>query len=142
MITLKQSNIIIESALARARQLGLPPIGAAVLDAGGHLKAFQAEDGLNFLRVRVCQAKAWGALGLGVGSDKIAERYESGGPNPGFIDALNALSGGNVIPLRGGLLVHGANGALIGAVGVSGALPEQDEDCAAAGIAALNADQA
>ena len=140
MITLEQSNIIIESALARARQLDLPPIGVAVLDAGGHLKAFQAEDGLNFLRVRVCQAKAWGALGLGVGSDKIAERYESGGPNPGFIDALNALSGGNVIPLRGGLLIHGAGGTLIGAVGVSGALPEQDEDCAAAGIAALNAD--
>ena len=141
MITLQQSNVIIEAALARARELDLPPIGAAVLDAGGHLKAFQAEDGLNFLRVRVCQAKAWGALGLGVGSDKIAERYESGGPNPGFIDALNALSGGNVIPLRGGLLVHDAAGTLIGAVGVSGALPEQDENCAAAGIAALSAKQ-
>lgn len=140
MITLKQSNAIIEAALARARELGLPPIGAAVLDAGGHLKAFQAEDGLNFLRVRVCQAKAWGALGLGVGSDKIAERYESGGPNPGFIDALNALSGGNVIPLRGGLLIHAPEGALVGAVGVSGASPEQDEDCAGVGIAALNFD--
>jgi uncharacterized protein GlcG (DUF336 family) len=137
MLTLQQSNTIVEAALAQARETGLPPIGAAVLDAGGHLKAFQAEDGLNFLRVRVCQAKAWGALGLGIGSDKIAERYEAGGPNPGFIDALNALSGGNVIPLRGGLLIHGPDGALIGAVGVSGALPEQDEDCARAGLDAL-----
>jgi len=139
-VSLQQSNAIIEAALVRSRELGLPPIGAAVLDAGGHLKAFQAEDGLNFLRVRVCQAKAWGALGLGIGSDKIAERYESGGPNPGFIDALNALSGGNVIPLRGGLLIHDREGALIGAVGVSGALPEQDEDCARAGIEALGLD--
>lgn len=140
-ISLQQSNAIIEAALAWARELGLPPIGVAVLDAGGHLKAFQAEDGLNFLRVRVCQAKAWGALGLGIGSDKIAERYESGGPNPGFIDALNALSGGNVIPLRGGLLIRAREGALIGAVGVSGALPEQDEDCARAGIEALGLDR-
>lgn len=137
MITLEQSNRIVEAALARARELDLPPMGAAVLDAGGHLKSFQAEDGLNFLRVRVCQAKAWGALGLGIGSDKIAERYESGGPNPGFIDALNALSGGNVIPLRGGLLIHDPQGTLVGGVGVSGALPEQDEDCARAGIKAL-----
>ncbi len=137
MITLIQSNTVIEAALARARELGLPPVGAAVLDSGGHLKAFQAEDGLNFLRVRICSAKAWGALGLGVDSDKIAERYESGGPNPGFIGALNALSGGNVIPLRGGLLIHGPDQTLIGAVGVSGALPEQDEECARAGIVAL-----
>ena len=71
-----------------------------------------------------------GRTGLGIDSNKIAERYEAGGPNPGFIDALNALSGGNVIPLRGGLLIHDPEGVLIGAVGVSGALPEQDEECA------------
>ena len=139
MISLKQANAIIAAALARARELELPPVGAAVLDAGGHLKSMQAEDGLSFLRARVCQAKAWGALGLGVDSGKIAERYEAGGSNPGFIDALNVMSGGNVIPLRGGLLIVDNNQQLLGAVGVSGALSEDDEECARAGIAAMHA---
>lgn len=139
MISLEQANIVITATLARARELGLPPIGAAVLDTGGHLKAMQAEDGLSFLRARVCQAKAWGALGLGVDTGKIAERYEAGGSNPGFIDALNVMSGGNVIPLRGGLLILDNNRQLLGAVGVSGALSEEDEECARMGIAALHA---
>lgn len=137
MITLEQANAVAAAALAKARKLKLPPIGVAVLDNGGHLKIFLAEDGLNFLRVKVCHAKAWGALGLGVDSDKIAERYESGGPNPGFINALNAMSGGNVVPLRGGVLLYDDQQQLIGAVGVSGALPEQDEACARAGKDAL-----
>ena len=137
MISLEQAKAVVAAALDKARQLELPPIGVAVLDSGGHLKIFIAEDGLNFLRVKVCHAKAWGALGLGVDTDKIAERYESGGPNPGFINALNAMSGGNVIPLRGGLLIYDPQQRLIGAVGVSGALPEQDEECARAGKDAL-----
>lgn len=133
MITLVQANLVIDAALARARELALPPVGVAVLDPGGHLKAVQIEDGLNFLRVRVCQAKAWGALGLGVDSSKIAARYESGGPNPGFIDSLNAMSGGNVVPLAGGLLLRDPDGSIVGAIGVSGAAPEEDEVSAAAG---------
>lgn len=137
MITLKQANIVIGATLAKAREMELPPIGVAVLDAGGHLKALQAEDGLSFLRVRVCQAKAWGALGLGVDSVKIAERYQSGGSAPGFIDALNAMSDGKVIPLPGGLLIHDTKQQLLGAVGVAGALSEQDEACARSGVEAL-----
>lgn len=134
MITLEQANKVVAGALARGRELSLPPLGVAVLDAGGHLKALQAEDGLSFLRVRVCQAKAWGALGLGVDSSRIADRYLSGGANPGFIGALNMLSGGNVIPLPGGVLIRDRGGCLLGAVGVSGAQSEQDEDCARHGI--------
>lgn len=137
MLTLQQAKLIIDVTFAKARELGLPPVGCAVLDGGGHLKAFQAEDGLAFARVIVCQAKAWGSLGVGVDSDKIAERYCSGGPNPGFINALNAMTGGYVVPLAGGVLIKDAAGNNIGAVGVSGAKPEEDEVCARAGVAAM-----
>lgn len=137
LLNLDQASAAIAATLAKARELGLPPIGCAVLDAGGHLKAFQAEDGLAFARVLVCQAKAWGSLGVGVDSDKIAERYVSGGPNPGFINALNAMTGGYVVPLAGGVLIKDADGRNIGAVGVSGAKPEEDDICARAGVAAL-----
>jgi uncharacterized protein GlcG (DUF336 family) len=135
-LTLSVANRIIETALSKARELNLPPMGCAVLDAGGHLKAFQAEDGLAFARVHVCQGKAWGSLGVGVDSDKIAERYVSGGANPGFINALNAMTGGKVVPLAGGVLIRDADGRIIGAAGVSGAKPEEDEVCARAGVEA------
>jgi uncharacterized protein GlcG (DUF336 family) len=133
-LTLSIANQIIAAALSKARELNLPPIGCAVLDAGGHLKAFQAEDGLAFARVHVCQAKAWGSLGVGVDSEQIAERYVSGGPNPGFINALNAMTGGKVIPLAGGVLIRNSDGVVTGAVGVSGAKPDEDAVCARSGI--------
>ncbi|MGI9301365.1 MAG: GlcG/HbpS family heme-binding protein [Gammaproteobacteria bacterium] len=133
-LTLDIANQIIDAALAKARADDLPPMGCAVLDAGGHLKAFQAEDGLAFARVHVCHGKAWGSLGVGVDSNQIAERYVSGGPNPGFINALNAMTGGKVVPLAGGVLLRNADGEIVGAVGVSGAKPEEDEVCARAGV--------
>lgn len=75
-LTLQQANQLIHAALALAREMNLPPVAVAVLDSGGHLKALQREDGVTFLRVRICQAKAWGALGLAQDSRQKAERYD------------------------------------------------------------------
>jgi uncharacterized protein GlcG (DUF336 family) len=55
---------------------------------------------------------------------------------PGFINALNAMTGGKVVPLAGGVLIRDADGRIIGAAGVSGAKPEEDEVCARAGVEA------
>jgi uncharacterized protein GlcG (DUF336 family) len=136
-LTLAQANQVIEAALGKAREMNLPPLGVAVMDAGGHLIALQRQDGLSFLRVRVCQAKAWGALAMGTHTRNLAERLRQGPNQEGFMVALNALSGGNVVPVPGGVLIRGKDGALLGAVGVSGAASEQDEACAVAGIEAL-----
>lgn len=133
-LTLQQANTIISGVLATARELGLPPLGVAVLDAGGHLKALQREDGLSFLRVQICQAKAWGALALGVNSRAIADRYVLDLHQQGFIDGLNALSAGRVVPLPGGVLIRDGSGTITGAVGVAGGPSDQDEICAMAGI--------
>ena len=135
-LTLKEANIIITTALETARNLGIPPVGVAVLDAGGHLVALQREDGLSFLRVKVCQAKAYGALALGVHSRHIASRFREGVNQQGFINALNDISNGNVIPVPGGVLIKDPQGRILGAVGISGASSEEDEACAAAGIEA------
>lgn len=136
-IKLEQANKIIAVALAKAREMKLTPVGVAVLDAGGHLVALQREDGLSFLRVQICQAKAWGALGVATHSRHIGERYQKGETQQGFIIALNAMTGGNVIPLPGGVLIRDKDGDILGAVGVSGAASEDDETCAAEGIQAV-----
>lgn len=136
-LTLQQANKLIEATLLAARQMDLPPVSVAVLDAGGHLKSLQREDGVSFLRVQICQAKAWGALGMTEDSRDIAARYTQSTQQQGFVNALNTMTNGGLIPLPGGVLIRDASEQIVGAVGVSGAASDDDEICAKAGIEAI-----
>jgi uncharacterized protein GlcG (DUF336 family) len=133
MIDLIHATTIVDKALSHGRSLGLPPLTVAVLDAAGYLVAFKREDGSSLLRPQIAQAKAWGALGLGMGARAIAQRATAA---PAFIAAVNALAEGRIIPVLGGVLIRAENKAIIGAVGITGAKSEQDEDCAVVGIVA------
>lgn len=133
-ISLAQAERIIDHALARGRALGLPPLTVAVLDIAGRLVALKREDHSSLLRPEIAQAKAFGGLAMGMGSRGLAKRAET---HPSFIHSLTMLAGGQLAPAPGGVLILDVGQALLGAVGVSGALPDQDEDCALAGIAAV-----
>ncbi len=139
MITLANAQTIIATALALARAEGMPPMSVAVLGGGAHLIAFASEDGSSLLREKISRAKASGALSLGVGSRALAKRAET---HPQFFNSLVGLAGGEIVPVPGGVLVRDGNGEIVGAVGVSGHLPDADEACAIAGIqaAGLTAD--
>ncbi len=138
-IQLQQARRIVDESLSRARGKGLQPLTIAVLDSGGHLVALGREDGSGLLRPQIAIGKAWGALGMGRGSRALAERAQA---HPEFFNALTAASGGRIFPVPGGVLVRDAANELLGAVGISGDLPDEDESCAVAGIeaAALRAD--
>ena len=133
-LTLALANQLIDAIFDEASRRDLPPIAAAVLDAGGHLKAMQRQDGLSFLRADICQAKAWGALALGTETRDLAERFAGDELQRGFMQALNAMSGGRIVPLPGGVRLCDTDGGTIGAVGVAGAASDQDEACALAAI--------
>lgn len=132
-ISLQSANAIVEAAFAKASELGLNPLSVAVLDAGGHLKALQRQDGASTLRPQIALGKAGGALALGVSSRAIAAMASD---RPTFISALAPLAPHGVIPAAGGVLIVDAAGAVIGAVGVTGDTSDNDEICALAGIAA------
>jgi uncharacterized protein GlcG (DUF336 family) len=133
MIDLAHATIVVDKSLEHGRTLGLPPLTVAVLDAAGCLVSFKREDGTSLLRPDIAQAKAYGALALGIGSRAIAQRASVA---PAFVSAVNALAGGRLIPVPGGVLIRSSSKAIIGAVGITGATSDQDEACAAAGIAA------
>ena len=135
-LTLQQSNDLIAEVLKTARSKNMPPIAVAVLDTGAHLKALQREDGVSFLRVQIAQSKAWGALGMASNTDALADRYNKDEQQRGFINALNAMTSGSVIPLPGGVLVKDKEGQIIGAVGAAGGDSNDDETCVIAGIQA------
>jgi uncharacterized protein GlcG (DUF336 family) len=136
-LTLGQATTIVESALKKGRELSLAPLTVAVLDAGGHLKALAREDRSGIVRPQIAIGKAWGALGMGVGSRTLAKRVAEQGPQQqAFFTALNAMSEGRVVPAAGGVLIRDGGGSIIGAVGISGDASDKDEACALAGIAA------
>ena len=133
ILKLAQASAIIDAALAEARKRRLAPIAVAVLDAGGHLIAFEREDGAGFVRFDIANGKAWGSLGMGFGTRELAARAAK---SPTFVAALAAATQGRMIPSPGGVLIVGADGEVVGAVGISGDAGDNDEACAMAGIAA------
>ena len=132
-LTLDQANTIVTAARAKGRELSLMPLTVVVLDAGGQIKASQREDGSSLLRPEIALGKAYGALALGLGGRELARRATA---MQGFMNALSDLSGGRAVPVPGGVLVCGADGVILGAVGISGDVSAQDEVCAVAGVQA------
>ena len=134
ILKLAQASAIIDAALAEGRKRSFAPLAVAVLDAGGHLIAFKREDGAGFVRFDIANGKAWGALGMGFGTRELAERAAK---FPTFVAALSATSQGRMIPSPGGVLIVGTDGEVVGAVGISGDVGDNDEVCAIAGIEAV-----
>lgn len=132
-LDLAQACSILDDALATARSRNFEPLAVAVLDAGGHLIAFKREDGAGFARFDIAYGKAWSALGMGFGTRELAER---GIRYPAFVASLAAVSHGRMVPSPGGVLIADSEGRLIGAVGISGDIGDNDEICAIAGIEA------
>jgi uncharacterized protein GlcG (DUF336 family) len=132
-LTLDMARSIADAVLAKSKELGLKPIAVAVFDDRGCLRAFAAQDGTSLLRGDVAQGKAYGALALGMGSRAIFKRAQE---QAYFVDAVNTLAQGRIIPVPGGVLMRDGAGILLGAVGVSGDTSDNDEACVLAGIAA------
>jgi uncharacterized protein GlcG (DUF336 family) len=131
---LAAARTLIDAALAKSVEIKLKPLAVAVLDARGCMIAFAAQEGTSLLREQIARGKAAGALALGMGSRAIFKRAEQ---QAFFIDAVNTLAQGAVIPVPGGVLIRDASGALLGAVGISGDTSDNDEICALAGITAV-----
>lgn len=138
-LTLETAVSISNHALAVGRELRTAPLTIAVLDAGGHLIALQRQDGASMLRPQIAIGKAWGAVALGKGSRLIAADAQQ---RPAFIGAVNNLADGNLVPAPGGVLIRDAQGAVIGAIGISGDTSDIDEQCAVSAVeaAGLKAD--
>lgn len=132
-ISLEQARAIIAGAFAKAASEGFKPLGVVVLDAGGHTTAFERQDGASAMRFKIAHGKAYGCIAMGLGSRALFERVQK---QAYFLDAMNALADGALVPVPGGVLVRDGKGTLLGAVGVTGDNSDNDELCAIAGVEA------
>lgn len=133
MLTLDQASRIVDAAFDEGRSRGFHPLCVVVLDAGGHALALKRDERASISRPEIATAKAAGCLGMGFGGREIARRAQA---MPTFIAALNDIFPKGILPVLGGVLIRGADGALLGAVGISGDTSDNDEICAVAGIEA------
>ena len=131
VLNLGTAQKIIEAALAHSKAEGYKPMGIAVLDASGHLVAYAREDGASMFRFEIAQAKAWGAVGMGVSSRVLGQCAKE---NPNFFVSLAATAAGKFLPQTGAVLIKNAAGEVIGAAGASGGTGEEDEAICTHGI--------
>jgi uncharacterized protein GlcG (DUF336 family) len=132
-ISIFKARVIIRKTLAKGREMDLKPLSVVVLDAGGHVKAFEREDGAAPGRFAIAHGKAYGAVMLGMAGKAQMARAEQ---QAYFMAAVNGVFGGQVVPVPGGVLLRDKRGAVIGAVGVTGDTSDNDSDAAMAGIEA------
>ena len=138
-ISLRKARTIIRKTLEKGREMELKPLSVVVLDAGGHVQAFEREDGAAPGRFAIAHGKAYGSVMLGMAGTAQMARAEA---QAYFMDAVNGLFGGQVVPVPGGVIMRDKKGAVIGAVGVTGDTSDNDAAAAVAGIeaAALTAE--
>jgi uncharacterized protein GlcG (DUF336 family) len=133
-ISLRRARTIIRKALEKGREAEMKPLSVIVVDTGGHIQAFEREDGASAGRFQLAYGKAYGSIMLGMAGTAQMARSEA---QAYFMAAANGAYGGNLIPVPGGVLVRDAKGKLLGAVGVTGDTSDNDAIAATAGIEAV-----
>lgn len=127
VLTLAGAQGLVEAGLAYAHAHHLRQ-SIAVIDAGGNLMCFVRMDDAQLAGMKMALGKAKTALLFQEPSKGFADRVAAG--------RLNVLALPDMVPADGGLLlVH--DGRIVGAIGVSGAAPEQDGQTAANAAASL-----
>lgn len=136
MLNLKTANAIVNHVIAAAESRDdLKPMTAVVIDAGGAVISAQRQDGASPIRIDLAKGKAYGAVMMGLSSRKLGERAEQ---QPYFVQAINALCDGSLVPVAGGVLIRDDSGSVIGAVGVTGDTSDKDEELAIAAVQSVH----
>jgi uncharacterized protein GlcG (DUF336 family) len=128
-LTLEEAQTVIAGAHEHAGQIGIR-ITVAVVDEGGHLQALGRMDGAPPLSAQIAESKAVGAAVWQRDGDALRQVHET---RAAFFAQVDRMVRMPMIPGAGSVLIR-RGGAILGAVGVSGGLPEQDKECAEAGL--------
>lgn len=124
-VSLEQAEQVIEAAKERAKEIGVP-MTIAVVDTGGNLVALVKMDDALLASLDIAIGKAYTAAAMKMGTADLASAVQPGQPLYGLEVAnqprpLVTFGGG--VPLQ-------VDGKVVGGVGVSGGMPEQDQEVA------------
>lgn len=123
--------ILTSGAEAKALEIGVA-MCIAVVDNAGFLIAFKRMDGGKELSTTLAQDKAHTAA---IAKKSTAD-YNAAAVPGSLVNGIQTAAAGRFSTVGGGIPVV-AGGAVVGAIGISGGAPEQDIECAEAGIEAF-----
>lgn len=127
-LDLEDARLLIKGASEKARDIGVP-MCVAVVDESGNLVAFERMDGGKTTSVIIAQDKAFTAAA----ARKATHEYNAANVPGNLAFGIHTEVGGRLSTVGGGLPVQ-VNGEVVGGIGLSSGTPQQDMDCAQAGI--------
>jgi uncharacterized protein GlcG (DUF336 family) len=132
-ITTEQAERVLKACIGTAGELGIS-VCIAVLDSGGHLKAFHRMDGawLGVIDVAIKKAKTSALFEM---ETQVLDNYSKAGADAHGIEFTN----GQLVTFAGGIPLKSVDGRMIGSIGVSGGRVAQDYAIAQSGQSALKA---
>jgi uncharacterized protein GlcG (DUF336 family) len=131
MVTLEDARRVIAAAEARAAEIG-QPMNIAVVDAGGNLVSHVRMDGAWIGSIDISINKAFTSRAFDITTKELAANSQSGDQFFGIHVSNNC----RVMIFDGGIPLK-RDGAVVGAIGVSGGSGNQDHSVAEAGAEAL-----
>lgn len=131
-LRLDEAVRMIEAGRARAEELGIR-VSIAVLDPRGDLVALNRMDGALWRSVPISQGKAAASAAWDTPSGDLTARWDQP-----VVRAFAMMENGRLIPGQGALPIRRPDGTMVGAIGVSGARPAEDEEIATVGLATLD----
>jgi len=130
-VSLEEARRVIAGAEQKAKQINQPS-NIAVVDAGANLVAFERMDGAWLGSIDIAQNKAFTARAFDIETTKLADLSQ---PKEQFFGIQNS-NHGRVMIFAGGIPLK-RDGVVVGAIGVSGGMGEQDQAVAEAGAKAF-----
>ena len=128
-ITFDAAKKALAAAEAEAKKNNWP-VAIAIVDSAGQLAAFSKMDNTQHASVDIAIGKAVTANNLKRPTKALQDGIAQGGAN------LRLLAVKGITPLEGGVPIV-VDGKIIGAIGASGVLSNQDAEVAMAGAAAV-----
>lgn len=135
VINLEIAKIMADACESHQKKTGYRPVNIAIVDTGGDLVLFRRQNNAFLLSIDIAIAKANSSAGIPVPTRTIQDIVYGKDGNPGRVPGLAHSK--NIVAFPGGLPIKTKNGDLLGAIGVSGATGDEDEQCAKAAISAI-----
>ncbi len=127
-ISHSEALLLIDGARAKAKEIGIP-MCIAIVDESGNMVAFERMDGGKVTSITIAQDKAFTAAA----AKKATHEYNAACVPGNLAFGIHTMLGGRLSVVGGGLPVI-VEGDVVGGIGRSSGTPQQDMDCAQAGI--------
>jgi uncharacterized protein GlcG (DUF336 family) len=131
MMTLSDARRVIAAAEKKAEEIK-QPMNIAVVDAGGNLVAHVRMDGAWMGSIDISINKAFTSRAFDIATKDLSKMSQPGEDFYG----IHASNGGRIMIFAGGIPLK-RDGQVVGAIGVSGGMGDQDQEVAEAGAEAF-----